>query len=90
LFRCEKCEIFFKSKKGFEGHLQNRHSPKVIGADGRPKSRKEVEGLNKVRIKYQYLIHLLFIFLSFMDQLFLLIESIRAKMMLNIVNFTSQ
>lgn len=48
LFRCDQCEIFFKSKKGYEGHLSNRHAPKVIGSDGKPKSRKEIEGLNKV------------------------------------------
>ena len=48
LFRCEKCEIFFKSKKGYEGHVQNRHSPKLLGADGKPRTRKEMEGLNKV------------------------------------------
>ena len=48
LYRCSKCEIFFKSKKGFEGHMQNRHHPKVVGSDGKPKSRKEMEGLNKV------------------------------------------
>ena len=28
--------------------MQNRHSPKVVGSDGKPKSRKEMEGLNKV------------------------------------------
>jgi len=28
LFRCEKCEIFFKSKKGYEGHVANRHTPR--------------------------------------------------------------
>jgi len=49
LYRCDKCEIFFKSKKGFEGHNLNRHAPKILGADGKPKTRKEVEGLNKVR-----------------------------------------
>ena len=48
LFRCEKCEIFFKSKKGYEGHLANKHAPKLVGADGKPKTKKEVEGLNKV------------------------------------------
>ena len=48
LFRCEKCEIFFKSKKGYEGHLANKHAPKVLGEDGKPKTKKEVEGLNKV------------------------------------------
>ncbi len=48
LYRCDKCEIFFKSKKGFEGHNANRHAPRVLGADGRPKTRKEMEGLNKV------------------------------------------
>jgi len=48
LFRCEKCEIFFKSKKGYEGHLANKHAPKVMGNDGNPKTKKEVEGLNKV------------------------------------------
>ncbi len=50
LFRCDKCEIFFKSKKGFEGHNQNRHAPKILGADGKPKTRKEMEGLNKVTL----------------------------------------
>ena len=49
LFRCEKCEIFFKSKKGYEGHLANKHAPKVLGEDGKPKTKKEVEGLNKVK-----------------------------------------
>ena len=34
LFRCEKCEIFFKSKKGYEGHLANKHAPKILGTDG--------------------------------------------------------
>ena len=48
LFRCEKCEIFFKSKKGYEGHLANKHAPKLVGTDGKPKTKKEVEGLNKV------------------------------------------
>jgi uncharacterized C2H2 Zn-finger protein len=48
LFRCEKCEIFFKSKKGYEGHVANRHTPRVLGLDGRLKSKKEIEGLNKV------------------------------------------
>jgi uncharacterized C2H2 Zn-finger protein len=48
LFRCDKCEIFFKSKKGYGGHIQNRHSPKIVGSDGKPKSKKEMEGLNKV------------------------------------------
>ena len=48
LFRCSHCEVFFKSKKGYEGHLQNKHGPKVIGSDGKPKSRKEMQGLNKV------------------------------------------
>jgi len=47
LFRCEKCEIFFKSKKGYEGHVANRHTPRVLGLDGRLKSKKEIEGLNK-------------------------------------------
>lgn len=50
LFRCDKCEIFFKSKKGYEGHLSNKHAPKLVGTDGKPKSKKEVEGLNKVTI----------------------------------------
>ena len=49
LFRCEDCEIFFKSKKGYEGHLANKHAPKLIGSDGLAKSKKEVEGLNKVK-----------------------------------------
>jgi len=48
LFRCEKCEIFFKSKKGYEGHLANKHAPKILGTDGKPKTKKDVEGLNKV------------------------------------------
>lgn len=48
LFRCDKCEIFFKSKKGYEGHLANKHAPKMVGTDGKPKTKKEVEGLNKV------------------------------------------
>ena len=51
LFRCEDCEIFFKSKKGYEGHLANKHAPKLIGSDGLAKSKKEVEGLNKVKTK---------------------------------------
>ena len=50
LFRCDKCEIFFKSKKGYEGHVANRHTPKVLGVDGKVKSKKEMEGLNKVEI----------------------------------------
>ena len=50
LFRCSHCEVFFKSKKGYEGHLQNKHGPKVVGSDGKPKSRKEMQGLNKVEI----------------------------------------
>ena len=50
LFRCSHCEVFFKSKKGYEGHLQNKHGPKLIGSDGKPKSRKEMQGLNKVQI----------------------------------------
>ena len=49
LFRCDKCEVFFKSKKGFEGHVANRHAPKLVGNDGRPRTRKELEGLNKVQ-----------------------------------------
>ncbi len=49
LFRCSRCEIFFKSKKGYEGHLANKHGPKVVGGDGKPRTRKEMEGLNKVR-----------------------------------------
>ena len=48
LFRCDKCEIFFKSKKGYEGHVANRHAPRVVGVDGKIKSKKEMEGLNKV------------------------------------------
>lgn len=48
LFRCDKCEIFFKSKKGYEGHLANKHGPKLVDSDGKLKSKKEVEGLNKV------------------------------------------
>ena len=48
LFRCSHCEVFFKSKKGYEGHLQNKHGPKVVGSDGKPRSRKEMQGLNKV------------------------------------------
>ena len=50
LFKCEKCEVFFKSKKGYEGHLANRHTPRVVGADGKLKSKKEMEGLNKVNL----------------------------------------
>jgi uncharacterized C2H2 Zn-finger protein len=50
LFRCDKCEVFFKSKKGFEGHVANRHAPKLMGKDGRPRTRKELEGLNKVGV----------------------------------------
>ena len=49
LYRCDKCEIFFKSKKGFEGHVQNRHSPRVMGSDGKPRTKKEIDGINKVR-----------------------------------------
>ena len=49
LFRCSHCEVFFKSKKGYEGHLQNKHGPRVVGSDGKPRSRKEMQGLNKVR-----------------------------------------
>ena len=52
LFRCEKCEIFFKSKKGYEGHLANKHAPKILGTDGKPKTKKDVEGLNKVSTYY--------------------------------------
>ncbi|XP_059082246.1 protein tramtrack, beta isoform-like isoform X3 [Tigriopus californicus] len=48
LFRCDKCEVYFKSKKGYEGHVTNRHTPKLVGSDGKPKSKKEVQGLNKV------------------------------------------
>ena len=48
MFKCEKCEVFFKSKKGYEGHVANRHTPRVVGADGKLKSKKEMEGLNKV------------------------------------------
>ncbi len=52
LFRCEKCEIFFKSKKGYEGHLANKHAPRVVVLDnnGKPKSKKDLQGLNKVGI----------------------------------------
>ena len=50
LFKCEKCEVFFKSKKGYEGHVANRHTPRVMGADGKMKSKKEMEGLNKVNL----------------------------------------
>ncbi|KAG8221918.1 hypothetical protein J437_LFUL002477 [Ladona fulva] len=25
LFRCDRCNVFFKTKKGFAGHLENRH-----------------------------------------------------------------
>jgi len=53
LFRCEKCEIFFKSKKGYEGHLANRHTPRVLGLDGRLKSKKEIEGINKAMKEIQ-------------------------------------
>lgn len=48
LFKCEKCEVFFKSKKGYEGHVANRHTPRLVGVDGKLKSKKEMEGLNKV------------------------------------------
>ena len=49
LYRCSACDIFFKSKKGYDGHNANRHSPKIVGTDGKPKSKKEVEGINKVK-----------------------------------------
>ena len=56
LFRCEKCEIFFKSKKGYEGHLANKHSPKLIKEEpvdpAKQKTKKEVEGLNKVSLPW--------------------------------------
>lgn len=48
LFKCEKCEVYFKSKKGFEGHVANRHAPRLLGADGKLRSKKELDGLNKV------------------------------------------
>lgn len=48
LFKCEKCEVYFKSKKGYEGHVANRHAPRMLGADGKLRSKKELEGLNKV------------------------------------------
>jgi len=35
-------------KKGYEGHIANKHAPKIIGTDGKPKTKKDVEGLNKV------------------------------------------
>jgi len=47
LFRCEKCEIYFKSKKGYEGHIASRHAPRLISLDGKVKSKKEIEGINK-------------------------------------------
>ena len=40
--------MYFKSKKGYEGHVANRHTPRLLGADGKLKSKKEMEGLNKV------------------------------------------
>ena len=48
LFKCDKCEVYFKSKKGYEGHVANRHTPRLLGADGKVRSKKEMEGLNKV------------------------------------------
>ena len=48
LFKCDKCEVYFKSKKGYEGHVANRHTPRLVGVDGKLKSKKEMEGLNKV------------------------------------------
>ena len=48
LFKCEKCEVYFKSKKGYEGHVANRHAPRMLGADGKLRSKKELDGLNKV------------------------------------------
>jgi uncharacterized C2H2 Zn-finger protein len=51
LFRCDKCEIFFKSKKGYEGHINNKHAAKLIGHDGKTKTRKEMEGLHKVELQ---------------------------------------
>ena len=56
MFKCEKCEVFFKSKKGYEGHVANRHTPRVMGADGKMKSKKEMEGLNKVNFRSPFVI----------------------------------
>ena len=53
LYRCSTCDIFFKSKKGYDGHNSSRHSPKLVGTDGKPKSKKEVEGINKVSMMKQ-------------------------------------
>ena len=50
LFKCDKCEVYFKSKKGYEGHVANRHTPRLLGADGKLRSKKEMEGLNKVSL----------------------------------------
>ena len=50
LFKCDKCEVYFKSKKGYEGHVANRHTPRLLGADGKVRSKKEMEGLNKVSL----------------------------------------
>ena len=36
LFRCDDCKIFFKSKKGYEGHLAKKHAPKLMRSDGEP------------------------------------------------------
>lgn len=46
LFRCEKCQIYFKSKKGYDGHVQNRHAPRAPGA--KASTKKEMDVLNKV------------------------------------------
>ncbi|XP_046393245.1 zinc finger and BTB domain-containing protein 44-like isoform X1 [Ischnura elegans] len=31
LFRCNRCNVFFKTKKGFAGHLENRHGGNSVG-----------------------------------------------------------
>ncbi|XP_071455420.1 protein abrupt isoform X1 [Hetaerina americana] len=31
LFRCDRCNVFFKTKKGFAGHLENRHGGNSVG-----------------------------------------------------------
>ena len=53
LYRCATCDIFFKSKKGYDGHNINQHSPKVVDANGKAKSMKDTDGMNKVRIYYE-------------------------------------
>ena len=66
MFKCDKCEVYFKSKKGYEGHVANRHAPRFVGADGKLKSKKEMEGLNKViKLFLLCIIFSLFIFAGF-------------------------